>query len=1489
LHNLLDERKFREELTSLIHVDAEESRIEEGHRAALMEIVVRILYGNAVARQGNEGKRAAILSALSNLRQEDQRLFIDLALLPFEGVRGAVRVEEGRCELVEENLQDSVNEKKMVGFVMMVQNLVKALGAGVTAYLPDVLEALIVSMWKSKLTRNDIDDDAKDNAEDEAADASTTKTSRTIRKTSLKVFSLLIDTCPEFVWEPYVALVFKEFVSDKLATLSHENIQSPSTRLQLFDTLAQHQQTAPLLSLNPQIIPSVLSCIEVPTANLSIFETVLRIATNLFILSQNGETGLVIEGTLIMPNLTMLLDHLTIILTDDQFQQIVDSRPCLDLITDVLRYSAPLVQDSIHVEHLIKPLLSLLRQPGKLVNEKIKGGLLESIVNLLPRVSDLQANSTTFEERLNSLSRLFVVLHDRYARITLCQIIDLFAEVDSQLSEIGNIVGDLNAYDTRRLDTPDFDRRLTGFAKLNEELHSTLTPRAWIPVLYNLLFFVQDTEEMSLRTGSAFGLERFFVAARRNGLSSPYTQLLSAAVLPAIKKGLKHSNDLVRREFAGVLDALVKNCHEWAPITDLKVLLVDGDEEANFFNNIFHIQHHRRMRAIMRLSNAAADGSLKAMNLEQIFIPVLEKISLESVGEDVNVAAEAVRAVGVLSGALGWKAFRQMVKRYLGMLKSGDERERAVVRSVCAMVEHTAKVAGARIQRSVPEEPTEEDDIAQQDFLVKTVVNEFYPPMLQYLHHHEESSIKLRIPVAVALVKILKALPEKFMTSKLPAVLTDVAHILRSRSQENRDTSRKTLNEALSILGPRFFGFILKELRAALNRGYQLHVLGFTVHSLLTHLPAQHGALDGCVMDVVDVLMDDIFGAVGSEKDSEGYTSSMKEIKASKSYDSFEILASITSVHSLAVLLSPIRSFLYDTNSVKDGRKISEVLRRIQLGILRSEGAVPSAVLDFCLAFFQSVQVESARSTETGPDPTKNQFIVNLKVRRQYESDHFRANSPKLLRFALETATGLIKKHKILLTEEKLNTLIPLVGDSLVSDIDELRIASLRLLSRVISLPYASIEDGLDVFVDRAVCFIKQSPLTKSELCQASFKFLSIFIRDRKSFTVPENTVIYILERIHPDLQEPERQGISFSLIRAILSRRIVVSEVYDIMSEISNIMITNQSAGVRDTTRALYLQFLMDYPQGRDRLKKQISFLIKNLGYEFESGRQSVMEVLHQLVFKFGDELLQPVLLDLFVGLLIPLANDESATCREMAARLIQSIIENADDERSKAIRTMLRLWARQTDKPALLKASLHVYRILLKHGKGSPEDLDLCVECVEEIIEQNATAGGFAAWDVIEQCLQLFVTLVKFVPGRIFTPSREMLWRRLRDFLMCKNVPTRLAASKLFGVLFGRSETIENGDLTIESLHLSVADIIALTRQFIEQIKDAESTADIHLQALKNLVFIGQQFKQTGCVLPKTRSKEENAAAEEVYCLSWLISRITAEIRYERVVAEV
>ena len=61
----------------------------------------------------------------------------------------------------------------------------------------------------------------------------------------------------------------------------------------------------------------------------------------------------------------------------------------------------------------------------------------------------------------------------------------------------------------------------------------------------------------------------------------------------------------------------------------------------------------------------------------------------------------------------------------------------------------------------------------------------------------------LRVPIAVAIVKLLSLLPSKvFLRKNLPSVLLKVIVFLKSRLLPVRDTARAALIKIIQILGP---------------------------------------------------------------------------------------------------------------------------------------------------------------------------------------------------------------------------------------------------------------------------------------------------------------------------------------------------------------------------------------------------------------------------------------------------------------------------------------------------------------------------------------------------------------------------------------------------------------------------------------------------------------------------------------------------------------
>ena len=81
--------------------------------------------------------------------------------------------------------------------------------------------------------------------------------------------------------------------------------------------------------------------------------------------------------------------------------------------------------------------------------------------------------------------------------------------------------------------------------------------------------------------------------------------------------------------------------------------------------------------------------------------------------------------------------------------------------------------------------------------------------------------------------------------------------------------------------------------------------------------------------------------------------------------------------------------------------------------------------------------------------------------------------------------------------------------------------------------------------------------------------------------------------------------------MQAVLQRKLVVPEVYDIMTRVQEMMVRSQSAPVRQLCSSVLLQFLLDYPVGDKRLQQHLHFIITNLSYQHETGREAAIDML--------------------------------------------------------------------------------------------------------------------------------------------------------------------------------------------------------------------------------------------------------------------------------------
>ncbi|KAI9376241.1 HEAT repeat protein [Aspergillus egyptiacus] len=1479
LLNVLDESRFNDELAVFVRVGREDSLIEEKHRGDVVPIILRLLYGRMISKasanagqSGQTGRRKAILRTLSQLPDREFDIFMRIAFGPLGDTQ---LIRDGTID-EQVFLSEPVKPRRQMGLVKLIETVFETLQSRMTPYAEQSMDVVLHCLVRACRAL------AKEHqAPADSQEGRFLTVIRNIRQTCIRCLDLIFSVSQDRDWTSRVRVIFEEVINPRLENFATETAQGISGLLRLFHTWASAPRSSFYLSqFNDVLLTKIVDCVGVESARDEVKIFVMdEIMSPLIDLSTGKEleedekmsdfSADEIRSEVLTPYIEHALSHLSRLLKRGP------SKPVLVSGVQTLSRLAPCVESSKETLSLISILTYLLRQPVDRVSPKTKSDLLRSLEHFLP-LYNTQEDPKLSQEVFEAVCSMFDYFRDDKNREVLSRVFTAYANHFPELSQVASLCEDLNSISRKKLEV-DYERRLQAFRVLNDDLWDSLDAKQWRPLLYNMLFHVKDEDELAIRSSASFGLKRFIERAAHAGdnATDSFEPLVDDVLFPALQGGMRQRSELVRAEFVQVLGHLVKIHPTRLSVQDMHGLLVGDDEEASFFNNLLHIQQHRRLRALRRLATEAATGKLQASNISTIFIPLNEHFVFEQ-GEDENahnLVAEAVLTIGVLAEWLDWNQFRAIFRRYRSYMKSKPEMEKSVLRLLGRMSDALTNAMGqittqqpqpeqdgSAMDISLPEKSTLARSIPSTAKVANELTTGFIPPLMDFIHHKNEAQMSLRLPAAVTTIKLLKLLPETDMAIRLPPVLLDVCSILKSKAQDSRDTARKTLNDIALLLGPGYMGYILKELRHTLKRGYQLHVLSFTVHSILvaTTDDFKQGDLDYCLADLSSVVMDDTFGTVGQEKDAEDYVSKMKEVKSNKSYDSMELLAKNSTVRNLAALVRPLQSLLQEKLTANIVKKVDELLRRIGIGLLRNPGVESRDILVFCYEVIKEAYKEPTKAeTEVPKSAQEENFLINMKGKKQNEKRGSTSSYVyKLIRFAFDVLRSVLSKFNSLLTPANLAGYLPMVGDALVQGHEEVKISALRFLSAIIKLPLPEIDANASVYLTEAVKLIKEAPSTNTEGAQAALKLISSMLRERKDVKLRDGHLAYLLHRLTSDIEEPDRQGVTFNFIRAVMARKLVLPEIYELVDHIAMMMVTNQTRSARDLARGVYIHFLIEYPQVKSRWTKQLSFLAKNLEYKHQEGRQSVMEAIHLLLSKTGQELAQDIVGTFFLPVVLAMANDDAAECREMAGALLGEFYRRADREQMKTILTPLRSWIEQTENPLLTSTGLQAMRIYFEVEETEKDKEAVFVaQTIPTIIRPIVKDTETDNWQSLYYSLQLYSKLCKAVPAMALSKERTKTWNLICECLFYPHSWVKTCAANLVGIwladLAKANATNGYGSLPLAGatgLAMDKDTMLLLLRSSLRALRTPGISEELATQTVRNTIFLGRCCAQNG-----------------------------------------
>ncbi|KAM4711892.1 small subunit processome component 20 homolog isoform 2-T2 [Anableps anableps] len=772
----------------------------------------------------------------------------------------------------------------------------------------------------------------------------------------------------------------------------------------------------------------------------------------------------------------------------------------------------------------------------------------------------------------------------------------------------------------------------------------------------------------------------------------------------------------------------------------------------------------------------------------------------------------------------------------------------------------------------------------------------------------------VRIPIAFAMVKLMQTLPPHIMEANLPGILIKVCVLLRNRFQEIRDVARGTLVKIIETLGCRYLQYLLREMQGVLVKGYQVHVLTFTVYQLLSAVSPtlKSGDLDPCMSMLIGIFNNELFGSVAEEKEVKGIVSKVMEARHSKSMDSYELLARFCSKESVTKLILPLKEILETASSLKVCNRVAAVLRRLILGLLENSEMTSQDVLLLSHGLVsQSLPLLTKRDREKAsakpppdprlPPPSCLLLPPTPKRGAQKAPVSSRSNMHILVDAGLKLLHLSLKKSKVTSSEaaalEMLDPFIQLLLECLNSMHVKVITEALVAFTWLLKFPLPAVERNAVQLTKQLFVLLKDYSKAGAargenyQLVQNCFKAMTILVKNIKSNKISETQLQVLLGYAEEDIYDQSRQATAFGLLKAILSRKLIVPEMEQVLRKVAKLSVTGGNNMIRTHCRQIYLKYLLDYPLGK-KLKGHLGFVVAQLEYEQDTGRESVLELLASIFQMFPQSLLQVYSSLFFAPLALIVVNDDSVRCKKMAAMAIKTLLGQLDVNHQNGLYSFVNTWL-AAEKSTLRRLGAQVCGLFVeveeeKFARRMDELLPLLEKAIhpdnyEDIEEEEEEKGA-------DRLLFGYLTLISKLNKHcglleLSKPHDTLLhvWGHVEAHLRHPHCWVWLTASQLFGQLFAAQPAeqlvaIWRGEERDASPRPAAVDFITsnldkrmreLALTFCHQLQSKFLDTASGEQVIKNLLFVGKAIylmspESNITSLEEVKHEEEHREAE-------------------------
>lgn len=638
---LIDDKSFTSEIHSFtVHDNVDDNIIIADDRQNVIPIFLRVLHGKMIANSGTKvhGKskidflRSIILKVISSFDEKEQIMFMDLIYSSITRF-----LNSNYVQLFEEidsfvNVEQFIPFKQFQSYITTLEYLLKHFGCKSLPVMQYMFKILIIC---STICTILLSPKNKTSIKDYVIQAL-----KKFRSNCFKVANYFFTQFDQYKFTvSEIDVLFKSLVEPLLYNLQYENLDSPSPLLRLFNVWSENPRYYILLAKHVD-----------PQSNLTPIDAVIKLYSNPKISSTNvSYITTIIENLLSYDTFKLIFDTETVSLSSIEINNFGKPIP---KTSDYPEFEADSINfGSVLLIPHIKAILERIRMNYSAnVSSNSKNMFTLQEINVLARLSffvkspidsmilsTLLLHSISQNRRLDEDKEVFTLktlnhlannlLEENFSEIFQLTI-PLFGLIDKPLSRnelahflcslskknedfisLAVLIKDINSYNPRLPEEPDYDLRIMTFKKLfvllddfSQEL-LTQTQLNFIQILLrNCSFFINTYDDMSLKDLSSNAIIKVCNLFKTSNIELFNRFVLNQIFYKIISHGFRQEKESVRHEYVNILLNAIKMFSDKHPVIDqLLCLCNENDDELDFWQNIKHIQLHRRSRALTRL------------------------------------------------------------------------------------------------------------------------------------------------------------------------------------------------------------------------------------------------------------------------------------------------------------------------------------------------------------------------------------------------------------------------------------------------------------------------------------------------------------------------------------------------------------------------------------------------------------------------------------------------------------------------------------------------------------------------------------------------------------------------------------------------------------------------------------------------------------------------------------------------------------------------